>query len=233
MPEAAKFADRREAAEKLADALAGRGLIRPLVLGIPRGGVPLAKIVAERLGGDLDIILVHKIGHPRHPEVAVGSVTEDGDVLLGSVADEQGLSRADVEDQARAEIAELKRRRSLFAAGRRPADPAGRDVVVVDDGIATGATAEAAVAALKEKEARRLIVAAPVAGDEAVRRLEKAGAEVVALLAPAFFYSVSQFYDDFGQVETADVVAALTGASPPRRPKTPANTSPSRDRADR
>jgi predicted phosphoribosyltransferase len=203
------FKNRLEAAKQLSESLKDFRGHRPLVLGVPRGAVPMAALIARELGGDLDIVLVHKVGHPDHPEFAVGSVTEEGDVLLGEGARRLGMSEQDLEEQALAEIRELRRRRNLFTPGRGAIAVQGRVVIIVDDGIATGATMTAAVRSLKEKQAARIIVATPVATAEAVERLRLEGAEVRVLSLPRVFYAVSQFYDEFAQVEDDEVVEVL------------------------
>jgi predicted phosphoribosyltransferase len=198
----------------------------PLVLGVPRGAVPMAERVARELGAELDIILVHKVGHPDHSEYAVGSVTEEGDLYLGEGAKRQGLTEQDLEEHALREIRELKRRRELFTPGRGPVSVAGRLVIVVDDGIATGATMTAAVRSLKEKQAARIIVATPVASMDAVDRLKLEGVEVVVLSVPRIFFAVSQFYEDFTQVEDEEVAAILDSVKSPQ-PEPPKGKRPS------
>jgi predicted phosphoribosyltransferase len=229
------FRDRMAAAELLAERLQRRleacspheRAERPLVLGVPRGAVPMANAVAQKIGGDLDIVLVHKVGCPGHEEFAVGSVTEDGDVFLGEGAKRLGLSEPDLEKSALREIEELRRRRNLFTPGRGPVEPKGRVVVIVDDGIATGATMTAAVRSLKERQPARIIVATPVASADAVERLTREGAEVIVLSVPQVFFSVSQFYDDFAQVEDEEVATVLRAAfaAKKRRERSPATSS--------
>lgn len=208
------FRNREEAGHELAKVLSRFQLDNPLVLGIPRGAVPMAKVVAEELGGELDVILVHKVGFPGHPEFAIGSVTEEGDILLGAGARRHGFSLQDIEEQAMREIRELHRKRVMFTPHRRPVDVEGRDVIVVDDGIATGSTMSAAVRSLMQREAGRVVVATPVASKEAVDRLEDEGAEVVSLLVPESFFAVGQFYEDFSQVSDEEVTKALGSESP-------------------
>jgi putative phosphoribosyl transferase len=208
-----EFKDRNEAGKKLSEALQVWRGQNPLVLGIPRGAVPMARVIADRLGGELDIVLVHKVGAPRHPEFAVASVTEDGDVFLSSGARELRLSQTDIEADAIREIKELQRRRKMFTPKRGPIDPKGRVCIVVDDGIATGATMVAALRWLSSKLPARLIVATPAASSEAVDRIAREGAEVVALKVSDMFYAVSMYYQNFNQIGDDEVLVALSGKS--------------------
>jgi predicted phosphoribosyltransferase/predicted esterase len=213
MRQSSRFTDRREAAELLADRLepelSGYGA---LVLGVPRGAVPMARIIADRVGGELDIVLVHKFSSYRHPEFALGSVTEEGGVYLGPGADRLNVGEKQIEAAAHDEIRRLHEKRALLTPGRQPVEVAGRIVAIIDDGIATGATMIAAVRSVREKGAARVIVAAPVASDEAVRKLAAEGAEIVTLSVPDLFYAVSEFYDDFEQVDDEEVIKALVGS---------------------
>jgi putative phosphoribosyl transferase len=204
------FRDRLEAARRLAerlDALRGR---RPLVLAIPRGGVPMARVIADALEGELDVVLVRKLGAPGNPEYAIGAVSEDGAVSLEDWArhyPEQAVSR------------EVERQRERIAARRRhytpirpPIDPSGRVVVVVDDGSATGATMAAALTTLRRRDPERLIAAIGVAPADTLERLGRLADEVVCLDAPRGFQAVGQFFADFTQVEDDEVVALLDDA---------------------
>jgi predicted phosphoribosyltransferase len=139
----------------------------------------------------------------------VGSVTEDGDVILGEGARRNGLTEQDLQEAAVREIKELRRRRTLFTPGRGPLSVKGRVAIIVDDGIATGATMTAAIRSLKEKQSAQIIVATPVASVDAVERLKREGAEVIALSIPRVFFAVSQFYEDFSQVEDDEVADSL------------------------
>jgi len=207
------FTNRTAAGQILGARLAHLRGQRPLVLGIPRGGVPVAAPVAAATEGDLDVILVRKLRSPGAPEVAMGAVDEAGHVLRlhpGHVSD------AAWEAEVRTQAAAIRARRTLLS-GVRPAVPLrGRVVVLVDDGVATGATMRAAVAAAKRQGAARVVVALPVAAADAVAPLEAAADEVVCLHVPAWFTGVGACYDDFGEVSDAEVVALL-------RPTTPAS----------
>ena len=209
------FRDREQAARLLAERLErfalGRTEDRPLVLGVPRGAVPMAKVIADHLHGDLDLVLVHKFSRPRDPEFALGSVTEDGDVYLGRGAASHDVTEAEIGDAAGYAIAKLQAKRRLYTPHRRLIEIAGRNVILVDDGIATGATMISAIKAARDADARRIIVATPVASNEAIALLAREGAEVEVLHVPERLFSVSQFYEDFSQVSDADVIHALSG----------------------
>jgi putative phosphoribosyl transferase len=207
------FTDRRDAGRRLAAALVGRDLESPLVLGLPRGGVPVADEVAAVLRAPLDVLVVRKLGSPHHPELALGALGPDrvvvwNDDVLRGVAP----PRAAVEAVVARETAELGRREARFRAGRPPLDVGGRVVVVVDDGIATGATARAAVAWLRGRGASRVVVAAPVGSPDVVAAMRRVADEVVVLEQPAEFAAVGAAYEEFDAVEDDEVVAILAAA---------------------
>jgi putative phosphoribosyl transferase len=201
------FHDRLDAAARLVDRLRHYQGQRPLVLAVPRGGVPLGRVLADALDGDLDVVLVHKIGAPAQPELAIGAVDEHGHVVLDDLARDLGVPDAAAMAIAAQETERLKARRA--ALGTAPADPAGRVVIIVDDGIATGATVMAALRTVRRAAPRRVVVATPVAPPETVQRLVVEADEVVCLLAPPDFRAVGQFYADFAPVSDAAVTAAL------------------------
>ncbi len=217
------FRDREHAAQLLAKRLAKYRGQSPLVLGVPRGAVPMAAIIATALGGDLDVVLVHKLGAPGQPELAIGAVDENGQVFLASTASELVVDEAYLSCERDAQTAALKRRRELYTPTRPPADPAGRLVIVVDNGIATGATLIAALRATRARKPARLVAVAAVAPVETVRRLKQEADEVVVLHAPGFFLAVGEFFQDFRQVSDEEVVAALgrgrAEAAAPARPR--------------
>ncbi|MES2640647.1 MAG: phosphoribosyltransferase family protein [Myxococcota bacterium] len=200
--------NREAAGRALADALRAWRGTQPVVLAIPRGAVPMGAVVADALGGELDVLLVHKIGHPMQPELAIGAVDERGHVLGSETAAALGVSRAALEALGRGEIARLVQRRRLY--GGAPADVRDRVVILVDDGIATGATMLAAVHAVRAGGAKEVVVAAPVAAQDASTKLRHVADAVVILEAPREFMAVGQFYRDFRQVEDQEVRALLT-----------------------
>lgn len=199
------FTDRTEAGEKLAAELSRHAWTDPVVLALPRGGLPVAAEVATTLDAPLDVVVARKIGAPDQPELAVGAVTADGVYLLDDATlSALGLRRPDVADQLTAATAEARRRQNRFGA----ADPpplSRRDVIIVDDGLATGMTALAAVHAVREHHPRSICLAVPVGSAAAVRRLEAAADTVVCLSQPRRFTAVGQWYRDFRQISDAEV----------------------------
>jgi putative phosphoribosyl transferase len=184
-----------------------------IVLGLPRGGVPVAYEVAQALGAPLDVLLVRKLGAPQQPELAMGAIAAGGvRVVHQAVVDLLGITPDIVDEVAAREGAELARREQAYRAGRPPLDVAGRTVVVVDDGLATGSTMRAAVAALRALSAGRIVVAVPVGARETCRELALEADEVVCLRTPADFHAVGQFYDDFSPT-TDDEIRALLGST--------------------
>ena len=203
-----RFRNREHAAELLVERLrANYKNKNPLVLGIPRGAVPMAKIIAEDLGGELDVVLVHKLGHPDQSELAIGAIDEDGNAFLSEWAAD--LDPAFLEAEKRRQIEVLRQRRARYTPLRAPIDPRGRIVIVVDDGIATGSTMTAALRAVRAKKPKKLIGAVAVASTEAARAMLHECDAMVCLKIPAEFYAVGQFFDDFGQVSDEDVIASL------------------------
>ncbi len=215
------FRDRTEAGQWLAERLVRLAVERPVVLALPRGGVPVAAPIAAALGAPLALLLVRKLGAPGNPELAIGAVV-DGDppqtVLNDAIIAALGIGAATVERERQRQLAEIARRRAaLLGPGREAAPPplAGRCAIVVDDGVATGATAAAALAGLRQAGAARAVLAVPVIAAEVAARFRAEGAEVVALAEPAELGSVGAFYRDFHQLEDAEVLALLEEA---RRP---------------
>jgi putative phosphoribosyl transferase len=211
------FKNRTEAARQLARKLAPYRAQHPLVLGVPRGAVPMAALIAEALEGDLDVVLVHKLRAPWQPELAIGAVDELGQVHLSDYAQELGVTDEYLESEAKDQVATLKRRRQEYTPIHPPIDPGGRVVIVVDDGIATGASMLAAIRAIRAKSPQRLIVAAAVAPPDTVRRLATEADDVVVLETPTVFRAIGEFFEDFGQVSDEDVIEALRH----RRPSPP------------
>lgn len=202
------FRDRLHAARLLAARLEPYRGVRPLILGIPRGAVPMARHLAEALEGDLDVVLVRKLGAPDDPELAVGAVCENGDVFVAPHAARVGADADYIEREARTQLDVIRERRRRIGSDP-PADPAGRVVIVVDDGIATGSTMRAALESIRRRGPRRLIAAVGVAAPSAVEMLCGSADEVVALETPDSFLSVGQFFDSFAPVTDDEVVATL------------------------
>ncbi|MEU1365314.1 phosphoribosyltransferase [Streptomyces sp. NPDC005803] len=220
------FADRADAGQRLAEALRPLAKSDPVVLGLPRGGVPVAFRVAAELGAALDVIVVRKLGVPYHPELGFGAIGEGGVRVISEDIVRRGrVSQEDAAEVERAEEAELLRRARAFR-GDRPRIPlGGRTVIVVDDGIATGATALAACEVARAQGAARVVLAVPVAPPDAAERLGGQVDELVCLSTPYGFSAVGEWYRDFGQTPDEEVVSLLARAATPLPPPAPAEVS--------
>ncbi|MDW8468545.1 MAG: phosphoribosyltransferase family protein [Burkholderiales bacterium] len=203
------FESRLDAARQLAEALAAYRGRNPLLLAIPRGAVPMAAEIARALEGEFDVVLVRKLRAPGAPELAVGAVDETGWTYVAGHAAEVGADAAWIAREKAEQLALLRRRRERYTPARPPVDPAGRIAIVVDDGIATGASMIAALHAVRAKNPARLVCAAPVASPGSLARVRAHADEVVCLAAPEDFTAVGQFYRDFSQVEDDEVIALL------------------------
>lgn len=209
------FVSRADAALQLAAALAHYRGKNPLVLAIPRGAVGIGALIADALQGELDVVLVRKLRAPHSPEYAVGSVDEDGWLYLSPQARAAGADDTYIEREKQRQLETLRRRRALYTPARPRIDPKGRTAIVVDDGLATGASMIAALHAVRARKPARLVCAVPVAPPETLARIRAYADEIVCLEAPDEFSAVGQFYAQFEQVEDEEVVALLASCSAP------------------
>ncbi len=203
------FENRRDAALRLADRLASYKGKNPLVLGIPRGAVPMARQIAQQLGGEVDVVLVRKLRAPGNPEFAIGSIDESGLTQVADYAASTGADTHYIDEEKRLQLDVLRQRRIQYTAHRPAGNPAGRVVIVVDDGLATGSTMIAALHALRRREPARLICAVPVAPPDTASKVAENCDELVCLETPEHFQAVGQFYRHFPQVADDEVIAAL------------------------
>ena len=203
------FKDRDDAAHLLADRLQAYAAQHPLVLAIPRGAVPIGKIVAAQIGGDFDVVLVRKLRAPFEPEVAIGSVAESGWTYIAPYAAAVGADQGYIAAEKQRQMATIQARRAQYTPIRAPINPQGRVVIVVDDGLATGATMISALHSLRQRHPARLVCAIPVASPDALEKIRPMADDVVCLRAPADFQAVGQFYRHFPQVDDKEVIALL------------------------
>ncbi len=205
------FKDRRDAGRQLAEKLLRyRNMADLVVLGLPRGGVTVAYEIARALNCPLDILIVRKIGFPGNPELAAGAVSETGTVVLNEeIVAGYGVKRTYLDQETARQKEEIARRIKLYRGGKGIQHLAGKTVILVDDGVATGATAKAAISTLKRDQLARLVVAMPVASQEAERQIAPTADEWICLQTPPGFMAVGNYYYDFTQVEDEDVVTML------------------------
>jgi putative phosphoribosyl transferase len=204
------FQNRSQAGKLLAEELTYLKDKKAVVLGIPRGGIVVAKYLAREIGADLDIVISRKLGAPNQSELAVGALAESGEVYLNQyVVNELGVSESYIEEEKERQMAEIKRRSQLIRSVLPRMPLKDRVVLITDDGVATGATMQAAVWAIRREKPRKLIVAIPVASEEAVTRLAQDVDELVCLRMPANFMAVGQFYYQFSQVTDEEVLEIL------------------------
>ncbi len=203
------FHDRNEASVLLAEQLAHYKGKHPLILAIPRGAVPMAKIIADKLGGEFDVVLVRKLRAPDYPELAIGSIDESGWTYIADHAASTGADSEYIKEEKQRQMATIKQQRAQYTPVRPPIDPAGRIVIVIDDGLATGATMISALHGLRSRKPARLVCAIPVSPPETLRKIQPLADEVVCLDTPNNFRAVGQFYADFPQVEDDEVINIL------------------------
>jgi len=203
------FNDRNDAARQLAEELKKYRGQNPLILAIPRGAVPMAKIIAEELGGSFDVVLVRKLRAPYQPELAIGSIDESGWAYIADHAASTGASKDYIESEKQAQMETIRKRRNQYTPIRPPIDPAGRIVIVVDDGLATGSTMISALHGLRARNPSKLICAVPVAPPDTLKKVEGMADEVICLEVPDYFMAVGQFYRNFSQVEDDEVIEIL------------------------
>ncbi|MDD4237746.1 MAG: phosphoribosyltransferase family protein [Desulfotomaculaceae bacterium] len=204
------FRDRAEAGRKLAEELAGFIERDALVLAVPRGGVVIAAEIVRLLNLSIDLIIPRKIGAPHNPEVAIGAVTQDGTTLLDQrLIELLGISRGELEDRVSGAVDEIRRRMALYGAGRNIGKSEGRQLIVVDDGVATGYTMQASLRSARGYGPKELVVAIPVAPRDTLGLLEKEVERAVCLTVPEDFYAVGQFYESFEQTEDEEVIEIM------------------------
>lgn len=210
------FRNRREAGQHLAQAVLHLKDANPVVLALPRGGVPVGFEVAQALGAEFDILLVRKIGAPGHEELGIGAIVDGANpqiVLNDEIVRMTGATPAYIDAEAARQLAELERRRKAYRGGANPAELKGRTVIVVDDGIATGGTVKAALQGLRLASPARLVLAVPVAPAESLAALRTLCDELICLMSPSPFYAVGAHYLDFSQTSDEEVIQLLEAAS--------------------
>ena len=211
------FRDRREAGELLAEAILRKydgTLENPVVVAIPRGGVVVAEPIAEALNAPLELVIPRKIGAPFNEEFAIAAVTEDGTVLMnpsitGDVAYRLGISEDYIKRKALEEIEEIERRKEKYLGSREKIPLTGREVILVDDGIATGLTVKAAIASLRKEKPKKIILAVPVMPADKVPEFQELVDDLIVIHAPEFFSAVGQFYYDFSQTTDEEVIEIM------------------------
>jgi putative phosphoribosyl transferase len=208
------FPDRRSAGRALGQALIHHAGTSAIVLGLPRGGVPVADEVAQVLGGVLDVWVVRKLGAPGQPELGMGAISEGPAVVLDrSIIGALGVRRGELFEVARREMEEVRRRVERFRGTRPAPELAGRTVILVDDGIATGGTMRAAIRAVRKRRPAHLVVATPVAAPDVIAALRREVDEVVCLYEPALMFAIGAWYEDFRQVPDEEVARILARAA--------------------
>jgi putative phosphoribosyl transferase len=212
------FADRYDAGRRLAVALERHRVEHPLVLGLPRGGVVVGYEIAAALGADLDVLIVRKLGVPGAEEFAMGAVAPGATLVNRGLVLRLGIPNSVVDVVVARELVELKRREQAYRGNRPPSHVRGRTVILVDDGLATGATAQAAVESLRRQQPRQIIFAAPVCSRDGADALRRVVDEVVCLECPQDFQAVGPWYEDFSPTSDAEVLECLRAARARRVP---------------
>lgn len=209
----ARFADRADAGRSLASLLAARGFDGPVIFALPRGGVPVALPIAKALGAPLDLLLVRKLGVPWQPELGFGAIAEglEEPLLNPDIIAHTGLNADMIAPVLAAERQELARRAAIYLKGRKRLDPKGCNVILVDDGLATGFTARAALQALRQRGAARLVLAVPIATPESIAALKDVADEIIAVETEDFHGGISASYGDFHQIGDAEMLEMLAG----------------------
>ena len=206
------FQNRISAGRALADVLVTKNYIDPVILALPRGGVPVAVEIAKKLDAPIDLVMVRKIGLPRQRELAAAAIV-NGDnpeiVVNEHIVSRAGLKKEDIDRLADKQLAEIRRRRSIYLKGRAQVSLEGRTAIIVDDGIATGATVRASLKAVRRKSPAKLVLAVPVAPADMVEALRQEVDELICLETPKYFQAIGQHYVDFSQVPDAEVVRLL------------------------
>ena len=209
------FRDRHDAGRRLAGQLARYGKERPVILGLPRGGVVVGSEVARALDAPLDVLIVRKLGVPGAEEVALGAIAPGATLVDPELVARLGISQAAIADIVRRESEEMSRREHAYRDVRPPVDVAGRTVIVVDDGLATGATAQAAIRSLRLRAPRRIVFAAPICSRDGAAALRRVADEVECLECPPAMQAVGWWYEDFSPTTDAEVVQCLQRAEAP------------------
>ncbi len=204
------FLNRQEAGKKLAQALSSYQGENGVVVGIPRGGVVVAREVAKFLKMPLDVLVMRKLGAPGNPELAIGAVISENEYFLSqSIVGELSIPADYVNEEIKKQVQLIEERKRKYLKGRKPIDCRNKVTILVDDGLATGATARLALEVLRRKKPKKLVLAVPVAPPQAVQELSRLADEVVTLLTPTFFHAVGQFYADFSQISDEEVIRIL------------------------
>ncbi len=204
------FLNRQDAGRKLAQALVSYQDKDGVVLAIPRGGVIVAREIAKFLKMPLDVLVMRKLGAPGNPELAIGAVVSESEYFVNqSIVNELNVSPSYINDEIKRQVRQIEERRRKYFKGRELINCQDKVTILVDDGLATGATARLALETLRNKRPKKLILAVPVAPPGAVRELSNLADEVVVLLTPTFFHAVGQFYADFSQVSDEEVMKIL------------------------